>query len=109
MSPATLNRELACLKHMFNKAIEWEKMEYNPVRRVKLLREDNARLRYLTCDEIRRLYENCTEHLKSIVLTALHTGMRRGEILKLKWEDVDLDQKIVFVKNTKITRSERFL
>ena len=101
VSPATLNRELACFKHMFTKAIEWEKVDYNPVKRVKLLREDNARLRYLTCDEVQRLYENCADHLKPIVLAALYTGMRRGEILKLKWEDVDLEQKIIFVKNTK--------
>jgi integrase len=101
VTPATLNRELACLKHMFTKAIEWEKTDYNPVRSVKLLRENNARLRYLTCDDIQRLYENCADHLKPIVLTALYTGMRRGEILKLKWEDVDLDQKIIFVRNTK--------
>jgi len=101
VSPATLNRELACLKHMFTKAIEWEKVDYNPVKRVKLLREDNARLRYLTCDEVQRLYENCADHLKPIVLAALYTGMRQGEILKLKWEDVDLEQKIIFVKNTK--------
>ena len=101
VSPVTLNRELACLKHMFTKAIEWEKVDYNPVKRVKLLREDNARLRYLTCDEVQRLYENCADHLKPIVLAALYTGMRQGEILKLKWEDVDLEQKIIFVKNTK--------
>jgi len=101
VTPATVNRELACLKHMFTKAIEWDKTENNPVRKVKLLREENARLRYLTCDEIQRLCKNCADHLKPIVLMALYTGMRRGEILKLKWEDVDLDQKIIFVRNSK--------
>jgi len=65
------------------------------------LRENNGRSRYLTREEIQKLHENCVDHLKLIVLAALYTGMRRGAILKLKWEVVDLDQKIIFVKNTK--------
>ena len=101
VSPATLNRELACLKHMFTKATAWEKTDHNPVKSVKLLRENNGRLRYLTREEIQKLCEICPDHLKPIVLTALLTGMRRGEILKLKWEDVDLDQKLILVRNTK--------
>lgn len=101
VKPATVNRELACLKHMFTKAVEWDKIEDNPIKKVKLLREDNERFRWLRKYEVQKLCDNCAEHLKPIVLMALHTGMRRGEILKLKWEDVDLDQGIVLVKHTK--------
>jgi integrase len=86
---------------MFNKAIEWEMMQSNPMKKVKLLKENNERLRYLSQEQIKDLYENRCDHLKPIVLTALYTGMRRGEILKLKWEDVDFDQKIIFVRNSK--------
>jgi integrase len=101
ISPASVNRELACLKHMFNKAIEWDKMDSNPGKKVKLLRENNVRLRYLSSEEATMLFENCADHLKPIVLTALYTGMRKSEILKLKWEDVDLNQRIIFVRYTK--------
>ncbi len=101
VASATVNRELACLKHMLNKAVEWEMIETNPAKKVRLLTENNKRLRYLTEEEIKALYENSADHLKPIILTALLTGMRRNEILKLKWEDMDLGQKIIFVRNTK--------
>jgi len=103
--PATVNRELTCLKSVFNWAIKNSKVTVNPVREVKMLKENNTRLRYLTKDEAQRLIENCPEHIKPIVITALLTGMRRGEILGLKWEDVNLTQGIITLKNTKSGRT----
>jgi integrase len=97
-SPATVNRELACLKTIFNKAIEWEKTEYNPVKKVKLFREDNKRWRYLEKDEINKILENANEPLKSIIIVALNTGMRQGEIIKLKWLDVDLSNRLIYIR-----------
>ncbi len=97
----TVNRELACLRHMFNKAIDWGMIETNPCKKVKLFKENNQRVRYLDNQEIDRLYINCSEHLKPIVMTALFTGMRKGEILKLKWEDVDLIRRIIYIVNSK--------
>ena len=101
LSPASVNRELACLKHMLNKAVEWDMLETNPAKKVKLLRENNQRLRYLTQEEIEKLYDSCAEHLKPIVRTALFTGMRISEILRLKWEDIDFKQGIIFVRDSK--------
>ena len=60
VSPASVNRELACLKHMFNLAIEWELLDVNPLEKVKLFRENNKRVRYLEKDEIIRLYDACS-------------------------------------------------
>ncbi len=101
VASATVNRELACLKHMFTKAIQWQMTSSNPVKMVKMLKENNERLRYLKIDEIPKLMAQLPERLKPIVNFALYTGMRKGEILNLKWEDLDFDQKIIFVKNTK--------
>ncbi|MDP8261904.1 MAG: site-specific integrase [Candidatus Ancaeobacter aquaticus] len=101
VSPATVNRELACLKSIFNKAIEWERAEDNPVRKVKFLKENNQRLRYLEEDEIGRLLDNCDDALRNIVIVALHTGMRRGEILGLQWRDIDLNKGIIYLLETK--------
>jgi len=101
VSPATVNRELACLKSIYNKAIEWGKADENPVRKVKFFRENNQRIRYLEKDEIRKLVDYCPEDLKSLVIIALNTGMRKGEILNLKWSDIDLDKGIFYLLDTK--------
>ncbi|MBW1985965.1 MAG: tyrosine-type recombinase/integrase [Deltaproteobacteria bacterium] len=88
--PATVNRELACLKTIFNKAIKNGKAERNPAMAVKLLRENNVRDRVLTPEEYTRLLTHCPAHLKPIVKLAYYTGMRQGEILSLTWGQVDL-------------------
>jgi len=67
----------------------------------KMLSEKNRRLRYLQEDEIGRLIANCPDYLRPIVVMALNTGMRKGEVLNLKWEDVDLGTRIIYVVNTK--------
>jgi integrase len=87
---------------MFNLAIDWGYAKDNPVRRVKLFSEkDNLKERILTDDEEEKLLEASTSHLRPIILTALHTGMRRGEILGLKWHQVDLAKRIIRVEKTK--------
>ena len=101
IKPATLNREIALLKHMFTKAIEWGFLKENPAKPVKLLKENNRRLRFLSEDEIDRLLTNCSGYLRDIVLLALNTGMRKGEIFNLKWQDIDLDLKMIHVADSK--------
>lgn len=101
VSPATVNRELALLKHMFSKAIEWNKAIDNPVKRVKLFKENNKRIRYLEKEEIVKLLKHCRGYLTPIVIIAINTGMRRGEILSLKWHDVDFKRDTIHIYNTK--------
>src|SRR5262249_10959653 len=83
VSEATINRELAFLKNLFTKAVEWGKATENPVKRVRLYREHNARTRYLTEDEEARLLACCGSQLKPLVITALHTGFRASELRSL--------------------------
>lgn len=87
---SSVNKEMSCLHHIFNKAVEWEMAESNPFDRGKtlLLKENNQRLRYLTEEEVPRLLAECSEYLHPIVVCAINTGMRRGEILDLKWEQI---------------------
>ncbi len=102
--PATVNRLLATLKHMFTKAVEWEMVEEDiqkKIRRVKLEKEENRRLRFLTIEECHALLKECPNHLKPIVMTAMNTGMRRSEILGLKWEQVDLTHGFILLSTTK--------
>jgi len=101
VSPATVNRALAVLKSMFNRAIVWGKAESNPCKAIKLFRENNQRLRFLEREEIDKLLAQCSEHLKPIVIVALHTGMRKSEILGLKWHDIDIKRNIIHLYKTK--------
>ena len=101
VKPATLNREMNCLKHMFTKAIQWDKIGVSPAASVKLMRVNNVRVRFLSREECQVLYNACSVQLRPIVLFALHTGMRRGEILSLAWEDVNLDRRLIRVMHTK--------
>ncbi len=104
-SHSTANRHLATLKHMFTKAVEWELVEeamLKKVRRVKQLPENNRRLRYLSMEECNNLIRFCNSHLRPIVITALNTGMRKEEILSLKWdENIDLKHRFILITNTK--------
>ncbi len=87
---ASVNREIACLHHLFRKAVEWQLMERSPFERGRslIVKENNKRLRFLSEDEIHRLLSVCLPHLRPVVECAVLTGMRRGEILSLKWEQV---------------------
>jgi integrase len=87
---ASVNRAMSCLRHIFAKAVEWEMIEQNPFSRGKslILKENNKRLRFLTEDEISKLLDACPNYLRNIVECALNTGMRRGEILNLKWNQI---------------------
>lgn len=95
-SPATVNREVALLKHMFNVADHWQ-LFYgrNPVRGVKFLEEDNLQIRSLSEAEEERLLQCCSSYLQDLVRFAINTGLRLGEILNLKWEEVDLEHAVI--------------
>jgi len=99
--PATINRELTALKSIFGWAIKNKKATENPVKLVKFFKEDNIRTRYLSRDEIKRLLDTCPLCLSRVVVCALLTGMRRGEILNLTWDDINLSQGIILLKHTK--------
>lgn len=105
VKPATVNRRLAFLKSMFNKAIEWGMATENPAKKVKLLKENNKRFRYLEKEEITKLLDNSEGYVKNVILVAINTGMRRGEILKLKWHDVDFNRGTIHIHDTKSKES----
>jgi len=101
VGPATVNRELATLKTMFSKAVIWDKLHENTARNVKFLKEPAGRLRFLEREEIVKVLANCNKILRPIVVLALNTGMRRGELFGLKWHDVDFKNNIITLLDTK--------
>lgn len=89
---ASVNRELACISKIFSLAIRDGKASSNPCRQVQKYEEHNERNRYLTQEEEDRLLSEMSgarAHLKAVVELAINTGMRRGEILALRWSWID--------------------
>lgn len=99
---STINRDLSCLKKMFNKAIDWNYLNENPLTKIKLFTEkDNVRGKVLSEEEEARLLSACPPHLKSILIFALNTGMRLGEILNLQWNRIDFEARRIRIEKTK--------
>lgn len=109
--PGTVNRELGNLKNMMNVAIAWDHLDKNPFAKVKFLHVPRKPERVLGEDEEVQLLAAChkvrSAYLKPIVLLALNTGMRRGEILSLEWSQVDLVNRLISINNAKTSHGER--
>ena len=101
VSPASVNRELAFLKRVFNVAIADGKAESNPVRSVKLFKENNKRVRFLAPEEETALRKAIGEEEWPLVAVAMHTGLRQAEQFHLRWEHVDFNTGILTVSRSK--------
>lgn len=102
--PATVNRALSCLRHMMTKALEWDMIRETPFSKGKRLhlKENNVILRFLSEDEITSLLDTCSgnmTYLNDIITCAINTGMRKGEILSLKWSQIKNGQ--IYLTDTK--------
>jgi len=95
LKPGTLNRYLACLKTIVNRAMNNGHLDRNPIRGVKLFRENNVRDQTLTAQQYQDLLAGCTDYLRPMVQLAYVTGMRRGEITGLRWDQVDLAEQVI--------------
>lgn len=105
---ASVNREMACLSHLFTKAVEWEMMEQNPFTKGKALtvKANNKRFRFLAEDEIYRLLDSCVnDHTSDIITTVLNTGMRRQEVLGLRWNQIR--NGFIYLDKTKTDESRQ--
>lgn len=100
-SAYSVQKELNVLKHMFRLAVEWEIIPVSPAQGVKTPKAPAGRVRYLQPTELHALLEICPDWLRPIVALAVCTGMRRGEIVGLRWFDVDLAHNRIMLPQTK--------
>jgi integrase len=101
VSASSIAKELTTVKHMLSLAVEWEIIPFNPAQGVKGPKLPAGRVRYLQPTELRAVLEACPVWLQPIVGLAVSTGMRRGEILGIRWLDVDLAHKCLMLPQTK--------
>lgn len=105
-SPATVVRYMAALSPVFNHAVnEWEWLDKSPMTKVKRPKEPRGRIRFLDDDERDRLItaaqKHRNKHLYTIIVLAISTGMRQGEIMGLTWKSVNLSEGYALLHETK--------
>ncbi len=100
---STINREMSCLRLIFNKAIGWGYLDRSPMKDFKFFSEkDNYMQRVLSSEEEARLLENCASRaVKDFIVFGLNTGMRKSEVLSLEWKNVSLEKRTILVTMTK--------
>jgi len=103
---ATVNRDLSALRHILYWAVDEQLIAANPLARLKMVRERQTRRQVLSVGEEQLLLAAAPGHLHAMIVAALDTGMRRGEITSQRWEDVDFSRKLLFVTRSKTPEGE---
>jgi integrase len=103
--PATCNRYKSAISSLFCFLIDEYDIDFNPCAKIKGFKEDNARTTYLNELQLKHLLKACRQskwnRLGLLALLAITTGARRGELIKLKWSDVDFNQRTILLEKTK--------
>ncbi len=118
VSGSTANKELKRLGHLLNRAVEWKYLKASPAHGIKAAKEAPGRVRYLSAEERDKLLNGAVMTIKAkdgrtwtsrrslttlrlYMLAALQTGARRGELLSLRWADVDMKARMLTFRQTK--------
>jgi len=110
LTSRTVDIRLGRLKRLFNLCVDWDLCQQNPIQKVKLLKRDRVIIRYLSLEEEARLMEVASPDLGRVIQLALHTGMRRGELLSLTWADIDFKAGIITIPATRAKgKRERYI
>lgn len=103
-SKATVNRELAVLSHLMNKAVDWGLIDRRPCR-IKRFKEGNGRITYLTTEQVAKLMASAKQDQSSqiypFIFIALSTSMRMMEVLSIRKEHVSTERRVIYVPEAK--------
>ena len=106
LSETTVNRDIEVIRHLLFWATDEGFIPANPIARIRMVRERGQRRPVMSVAEEVKLIDACSEHLRPIVIAALDTGMRRGELLNQLWEHVDFDRSLLSVSHSKTAEGE---
>jgi integrase len=108
--PATINRELAALSHLFSKAVEWGWVDHRPAT-IKRLKEHSGRIAYLTVEQIEQLLKmsegDQNRQIHPFIKIGLDTSMRKTEILSIRREHINLQQLVIYIPKAKAGAREQ--
>lgn len=108
--PATINRELAALSHLLNKAVEWGWLDHKPAT-IKRLKEHSDRITYLTVEQIERLLKAAegdqNRQIYPFIRIGLDTSMRKTEILSIRREHIDTQRLVIYIPKAKAGAREQ--
>jgi len=107
LAPASVVRHLTLLRAILNRAIRDGRLTTLPTRGIKWPKENNRRVRCLSDSEEARLIRKLPARLRLLVVVDLNTGMRRGELLALRWKDIDLVNRIITIREAKSGEGRR--
>lgn len=99
-SPASINHYLKCLQKLFQCALEWELVANNPVRGVPRLKASTNKWQFLDFEEMWKFMKAVPPKWRPLFLCAFRTGLRQGEILALRWQDVDWKRRMIMVRHS---------
>lgn len=106
LTETTVNRDVECVRHLLYWAVDEGLLAANPIARIRLERERRKKKPVLSFAEEMLLLPAASPHLRDITMVALDTGMRRGEILNQRWEDVDFSRRLLYVTHSKTPEGE---
>jgi len=106
LAETTINRDLECLRHILYWAVDQRILPTNPLSRLKLERARRKKRPVMSLEEEGLLLRAAAPHLRKIIICAADTGMRRGELLTQRWEDVDFDRSLLSVTHSKTAEGE---
>ena len=95
---SSVNRELAVIKALFNRGVEWGFLSRSPAQAVRKFKEPKRQARFFTKAEAAKIVQSADAALRPIVIFLLHTGLRREELLHLTWRDMDLERKVLTIQ-----------
>jgi integrase len=106
VTESTVNHDLQCLRHMLYWAVDEGYLPENPLKRLKLEKPRRKKRPVMSLEDEVRLLQAAAPHLQRIIICALDTGMRRGELLSQLWQDVDFSRRLLYVTHSKTAGGE---
>ena len=94
-APATVNRELTMLRRAFSLGYQCEPRKVERIPRIKLFKENNVRTGFFEHEHYSAMLKSLPEHLKPVLVMGYWTGLRRGEIVSMRWQQVDLKNGVL--------------